>query len=455
MALQNINLTIPQGEVIVLCGKSSCGKTTLTKLLNGLIPHYIDGQLKEAIFLDNQDLQFLKIYEIAKLTGLSFKILKRNFITVTQIVSLFLQSKTLGYQIEEILSRKAKIVEQFGLYPLLQKNLFHLSGGEKQRIACASVAIHEPPVIILDEPSANLDQEATAQLSEMIVRWKAQGKTIIISEHRLHYLKMLADRFVLLEEGTIKYIFSQQEMLNMSNEALYQLGLRAIHLEELMPQQTCPLKTNSHFKVDALMYTHHDFQLCIEKLDLPFPAIFAITGHNGAGKSTFAKSLTGINKKASPTLHINNVSFKKKQCLKISSIVMQDVHHQLFTESVLTEILLSMPKPNKDRALELLSLLDAIQFKNAHPMSLSGGEKQRIAILSAIAADTQLVIMDEPTSGLDYHHMKQVAYCVNMLRNQHKQVFIITHDPELISLCCDGTFELAQGTIKNIMIFNK
>lgn len=88
-------------------------------------------------------------------------------------------------------------------------------------------------------------------------------------------------------------------------------------------------------------------------------------------------------------------------------------------------------------------------------MSLSGGEKQRIAILSAIAADTQLVIMDEPTSGLDYHHMKQVAYCVNMLRNQHKQVFIITHDPELISLCCDGTFELAQGTIKNIMIFNK
>ncbi|GEM_PF-6491084 len=85
---------------------------------------------------------------------------------------------------------------------------------------------------------------------------------------------------------------------------------------------------------------------------------------------------------------------------------MQDVHHQLFTESVLTEILLSMPKPNKDRALELLSLLDAIQFKNAHPMSLSGGEKQRIAILSAIAADTQLVIMYEPTSRLDYHHMK-------------------------------------------------
>lgn len=85
--------------------------------------------------------------------------------------------------------------------------MFHLSGGEKQRIACASVAIHDPPVIILDEPSANLDQEATAQLSEMIVRWKAQGKTIIISEHRLHYLKMLADRFVLMEEGTIKHIF--------------------------------------------------------------------------------------------------------------------------------------------------------------------------------------------------------------------------------------------------------
>ncbi len=455
MSLQNINLTISRGEVVVLCGKSGCGKTTITRLLNGLIPHYIEGQLEGSVRLDDQDIQSLEIHEISRLTGSVFQNPKTQFYNIDTDSELVFTVENLGLPAGEILNRKASIVKQLRLHPLLKRNLFHLSGGEKQRIACASVAIHDPPIIILDEPSANLDQEATAQLAEMIVLWKSQGKTIIISEHRLHYLQTLADRFVVLEEGKIRHIFTQKEMLNMPNEALYQLGLRAIHLEELIPMQTFLVDQSSRFQADTLTYVKHDFQLRIDGFDLPSPAIIAITGHNGAGKSTFAKSLTGLNKKSSPTFHINNVTFKKKQCLKASSIVMQDVHHQLFTESVLSEILLSMPEPNENEALKLLSLLDAIQFKDAHPMSLSGGEKQRVAILSAIAADKQLIIMDEPTSGLDYHHMKQFAYCMNVLRQQNKQVFIITHDPEMIALCCDGTIELAQGTIKKLTIFNE
>ncbi|MGE7998499.1 ABC transporter ATP-binding protein [Lysinibacillus sp. NPDC093190] len=455
MTLRDINLNISQGEVIVLCGKSGCGKTTITRLLNGLIPHYIGGHLEGSILLDNEIIQDLEIHEIAKRTGSVFQNPKTQFYNIDTDSELVFTVENFGLPSEKILDRKAAIVEQLGLHPLLKRNLFHLSGGEKQLIACASVAIHDPPVIILDEPSANLDDEATTKLREMIVFWKRQGKTIIISEHRLHYLKTLADRFVLMEEGKIKHIFLQNELLNMSNEVLYQLGLRAIHLEELVSQQTSPFNQSSHFKADALTHFNHDFQLNIKEFDLPFPTIFAVTGHNGAGKSTFAKSLTGLYKKSSPRFQINKMIYKKKQCFKASSIVMQDVHHQLFTESVLSEILLSMPEPNESQALELLSLLDVIQFKDAHPMSLSGGEKQRVAILSAIAADKQLIIMDEPTSGLDYHHMKQFADCMNVLRNQNKQVFLITHDPEMISLCCDGTIELAHGTIKKITIFNE
>ncbi|MGM7636990.1 energy-coupling factor ABC transporter ATP-binding protein [Bacillus sp. Hm123] len=455
MALQAIHLEISEGEVIVLCGKSGCGKTTITRLLNGLIPHYINGQLQGTIRLTNQDIQSLKIHEISKLTGSVFQNPKTQFYNIDTDSELVFTVENFGLPSEEILNRKATTVEQFGLQSLLNRNLFHLSGGEKQRIACASVAIHDPPIIILDEPSANLDPDATSQLEEMITLWKSQGKTIVISEHRLHYLQKLADRFVYLESGQIKHIFTQTEMRTMSKEALYQLGLRAIHLEKLIPVQDCFLDQNARFKLEALSYLNHDFQLNIEEFELPFPAIMAITGHNGAGKSTFAQSLTGLNKKASPTFYINDVKFRKKQCLQVSSIVMQDVHHQLFTESVLSEILLSMPEPNEEQALDLLSLLDAVELKDAHPMALSGGEKQRIAILSAMAADKQLIIMDEPTSGLDFHHMKQFAHCMNILRNQNKLVFIITHDPEMIALCCDGKIELAQGTIKNITLFNK
>lgn len=454
MAIQNINVNISRGQVIVLCGKSGCGKTTVTKLLNGLIPHYIDGKLQGSIILNHQDISSLEIHEIAKLTGSVFQNPKTQFYNIDTDSELVFTVENFGLPSEEISTRKKAIVKQFNLQTLLERNMFHLSGGEKQKIACASVAIHDPPVIILDEPSANLDQDATTQLKEMISLWKGQGKTVIIAEHRLHYLQSLADRFILMEEGKITQTFSQIEMVQMSNEDLNLLGLRAIHMEKLVPKQTPSLKLDSSFKVDAFTYDNHDFHLNIKELDLPYPAVLAITGPNGAGKSTFAKSLTGINKRSSTTLHMNNIKYKKKQCLKISSIVMQDVHHQLFTESVLLEILLSMPKPNEEKALELLALLNTIAFKDTHPMSLSGGEKQRVAILSAIAADKQLIIMDEPTSGLDFHHMKQVAHSVNILRKQNKQVFIITHDPELISVCCDGMIELAHGNIKNITLFN-
>jgi len=454
-ALNAIDLEISAGEVIVLCGKSGCGKTTITRLLNGLIPYYINGELQGTIRVANQDIQAMEIHEISKLTGSVFQNPKTQFYNIDTDSELVFTVENFGLPSNEILNRKAMMVEQFELQPLLQRNLFHLSGGEKQRIACASVAIHNPPIIILDEPTANLDNEATAQLGEMIAFWKSQGKTIVISEHRLHYLQNLADRFVYLEDGQIKHIFAQKEMLTMSNEALYQLGLRAIHLEELMPQHDRLLDQGARFKLETLSYFNHDFQLKIEGFDLPFPAIMAITGHNGAGKSTFAKSLTGLNRKASPTFHINNVKFRKKQCLQASSMVMQDVHYQLFTESVLAEILLSMPEPNEELALDLLALLGASELKDAHPLALSGGEKQRVAILSAIAADKQVMIMDEPTSGLDYHHMRKFANCMNILRNQNKLVFIITHDPEMIALCCDGTIELSQGMMKDITLFNK
>lgn len=455
MALQGISLDIQTGEVIVLCGKSGCGKTTITRLLNGLIPYYINGQLQGSIKLGNKNIRSLEIHEISKLTGSVFQNPKTQFYNIDTDSELVFTVENFGLSPEEILSRKAEVVEQLQLQNLLKRNLFHLSGGEKQRIACASIAIHDPPIIILDEPSANLDKAATAQLGELIALWKEQGKTIVISEHRLHYFKNLADRFIYLEDGQIKHIFTQKEMLAMSNEALYQLGLRALHFEKLVPRQAHFPFQNLRFKLETLTFSRQDFQLNIAGFELPFPAVIAITGHNGAGKSTFAKSMTGLNRRASPVLYIGDVKYRKKQCLRISSIVMQDVHHQLFTENVLAEILLSMPEPNEKRVLDLLSLLDVSELKDAHPMALSGGEQQRVAILSAIAADKQLVIMDEPTSGLDYHHMRQFASCMNILRSQKKLVFIITHDEEMISLCCDGTIELEKGTIKNITLFNK
>lgn len=191
--------------------------------------------------------------------------------------------------------------------------------------------------------------------------------------------------------------------------------------------------------------------LSIEHLDIPKGAVVAVLGNNGAGKTTFARCLCGLEKKAKGTLTYNGHIYTRKQRIHICYMVMQDVNHQLFTESVADEVLLGIENLDidaKNLAVDnILSNLDLIEYKESHPMSLSGGQKQRVAIASAIASKKELIIFDEPTSGLDYRHMKEVAESINQLSAMGKTQFIITHDPELVSNCCNYFVFMENGKI--------
>lgn len=170
-------------------------------------------------------------------------------------------------------------------------------------------------------------------------------------------------------------------------------------------------------------------------MELPLHEIVAITGRNGIGKSTFARCICGL-KKSEGNILICNRKKKRKEFLKECYMVMQDVNHQLFTESVLDEVMISMKEENEQRAEEILSKLDLLPFKDRHPMSLSGSQKQRLAVASAIASGREILFFDEPTSGLDLYHMKEVAEVLKFLKKERKSVFVITHDQELIEECC-------------------
>ena len=169
-------------------------------------------------------------------------------------------------------------------------------------------------------------------------------------------------------------------------------------------------------------------------------------------KTTFAKCLCGLEKSAAGTLQIGTNNLNAKQRIHKCYMVMQDVNHQLFTESVEDEILLSLPGENEDadkqQAEKILEDLNLLQFSKLHPMSLSGGQKQRVAIGSAIASDKEVLVFDEPTSGLDYHHMIEVATNLIALSRMGKTLFIITHDPELIAQCCNYFMFIEHGKIK-------
>ena len=173
---------------------------------------------------------------------------------------------------------------------------------------------------------------------------------------------------------------------------------------------------------------------------------YGIIGANGAGKSTFSRCFCGLEKRCGEVIW-NGRRYRPKDRLNTCYMVMQEVNHQLFTETVLDEVLISMEEPDTKQAEEILTRLDLLLFRDRHPMSLSGGQKQRVAIASAIASKRSILFFDEPTSGLDYRHMKEVAAVLRQLSTEGVTVYVITHDLELLLDCCTDIIHFAQGNI--------
>ena len=328
------------------------------------------------------------------------------------------------------------------------RNIFHLSGGEKQKIACAGVSIMEPDVLVMDEPSSNLDASSILDLRAILAFWKSQGKTIIVSEHRLYYLRGLADRFIYITGGKVEKDYSAAEFESLTEQQRAKLGLRTFILEDLLPPKALPQAGQQmELRNFCFAYKNEPETLHIRESKIPANRIVGIIGNNGAGKSTFSRCFCGLEKRCGEVIW-NGRTYRPKDRLNTCYMVMQEVNHQLFTETVLDEVLISMEEENQEWAEEILAELDLIGFKDRHPMSLSGGQKQRVAVASAIASGRPLILFDEPTSGLDLFHMRQVANVVNQVANAGRTALVVTHDPEFILRCCNYVLHLENGQIQ-------
>lgn len=445
--VRDIDLNIEDGQFVVLCGESGCGKTTITRLINGLIPHYYEGQLAGEVWVNGEKVSEQPLYDTAAVVGSVFQNPRSQFFNVDTTSEITFGCENLGQPEKDIRERFAKTVRDFRLEKLMDRNIFHLSGGEKQKIACAGVSIMEPDVLVMDEPSSNLDAASILDLRKILAFWKSQGKTIIVSEHRLYYLRGLADRFIYLAEGQVSRDYSAAEFEQLTEQQRSNMGLRTFALERLLPpvlpQQEKTALALHNFR---FAYKNEPETLHIMDCEIPTNRIVGIIGNNGAGKSTFSRCFCGLEKRCGEIVW-NGRKYRPKDRLSTCYMVMQEVNHQLFTESVLDEVLISMEEENQERAEEILNRLDLLAFKDRHPMSLSGGQKQRVAIASAIASKRSILFFDEPTSGLDYRHMKEVANVLRQVRDAGITVYVITHDLELILDCCTDIIHLEDGSV--------
>lgn len=484
-ALDDVTLTIPHGEFVVLCGQSGCGKTTFTRLLNGLIPTFHTGDLTGTCSVYGLRSGHSSIEEYAAVVGSVFQNPKTQYFNAFVADELAFPCENAGWEPSAIRERVQEVAASFGITHLLDRSIFRLSGGQKQRIAVAAACMLRPRLLVLDEPTSNLDAQAMADLNAMLAQIKASGVTIVVAEHRLAWCVDLADRYVLFDSGRIALDCSAERFRDLPERRRERWGLRALDMTPFHAAvrqsvanagqsrtDAAPLPANGTIQDQSASGTAviatrgltvgyrgtrvfgrfrrrrpdaAAFSRTIPDLTLHAGRIVGLMGHNGAGKTTLVRTLVGLAKPLDGGILRYGETASPSELTRHGFLVMQDVNYQLFADSVRGELLLSTPYRDEFDAPEdvlqaadrILADLDLMELSDRHPMSLSGGQKQRTAIASALMCNKELIVLDEPTSGLDLKHMRQVGALLRTLADRGKAVLVVTHDEELAAQWCD------------------
>lgn len=441
--LRNVSLFIPEGSCVLLCGESGCGKTSITKLINGLIPHFSEGTKKEGrVLINGEEVADKKIWQLTKYVGSVFQNPKSQFFYLDSDSEVAFVLENEGMPGEKIKERVEAVVSKLRIEELMGRSLLAMSGGEKQLLAFASVYAGDPEIYVLDEPSSNLDADAMERLRNQISLIRSQGKTIVIAEHRFSYVADLIDYAVYVKDGEVREVYNGNAFRALSMEKLSERGLRSTRPVNLTrPIQTFGETAGGKWDLqvkDLCIRRGKKFVLSHLSFGANFGEILGIIGRNGAGKSTLLRCLCGLEKEIGGEIWVSGKRAMPKERTKSVYMVMQDVNHQLFGESVWDECEMIAGDGAGEAIENVLKQFDLIEEKNRHPLALSGGQKQRLVLATAVLGKRKILLLDEPTSGLDYGHMKEVGRQLKMLAKQGYMILIVSHDAEFLNVTCDS-----------------
>lgn len=437
--LEDINFSVDKGKIVVLTGNSGSGKSSILKLINGIIPEFYEAKIEGEIKFDGKNIREESMAKRSKYISTIFQNPKTQFycINTRDELAFGLENRAVSpNMINEIIEKYSK---DYQIKDLMDRNIFHLSGGEKQKIAITACSCLDNDIYLFDEPSSSLDEEGLEWLKGILLELKSKNKLVIIAEHGLHYLKNIIDKLYIIKNNKVEEI-NLNENLN-SIEERYQLRKFNIK-KDLKNKKKIYLKKAINYIEDEDQLVCKDYKLSYSHKDvintnLSFKeGLTYIIGKNGIGKTSFIKKMLDVIKAKGITCYKTE---KIKKNYEYFSLVMQDVNYQIFTDSLWKEI--SMSSSNVNDKIRVLKELDLYEKKALHPQILSGGEKQRLMLGLAILSSKPIVILDEPTSGLDKKQLLNTAKYLKLMIKQGKYVIVITHDYELINSCEGNVLE--------------
>lgn len=448
--LNNINLNVQNGEIVLCTGPSGCGKTTLIRLINGLCPNYYGGAYEGTISIDGINTKSLELSEISSMVGTLFQDPERQFFALTVEDEIVFALEWKGVNKEVMKQLLDDVCQKFHIESIRKSLITNLSEGQKQKVGLAELSILKPKNLILDEPTANLDHESTIELGNIIKTLSQEGIAIFIVDHRLYWLKDVANRVMIMQEGSIALETQMSKLAN--NDLCSHYGLRGIDILDKRASLSDTLSLSDDkaiIKGKNICFKYKNGKEIFKDFNFQVPkGITVILGENGVGKTTLARIIFGLEKRSSGDLYIEDTSLNAKNASKYCSLVLQNSDYQLHMRTVWEELTLSLKMQglpiDKQQIMELLQFLNLDTLINRHPQSLSGGQKQRLVISSALIRNPKILILDEPTSGLDKQNMQRIVEVLKRIVAQGTAVLMITHDLELIQECCDYALRITK-----------
>jgi len=495
-SLLNINLAIKEGEFVVVMGKNGAGKSTLLLTLNGIIPNSFGGKFYGRVIVDSMDTVEHRVYELAEKVGMVIQDPEAQLFMPTVKDEIAFGLENLAVPKDEILRRINEALKIVRLEGFEDRSPFDLSGGQKQRVAIAAAFALRPKILVLDEPTSQLDPKGTLEVFQTILNLKKKYNiTIVMAEHKSDEVAKFADRIVLLDDGKIvregkpKELFSDVDLFKKLSikvpqicELTYELNKRGKAVNEIPITLDEAVITFSKYiekigrkiknierkevkrgdevilETKGLWHIYPGNVIALKNVN--FSAykgdFIAIIGQNGAGKTTLVKHFLNLLQPTKGEVLIRGKDVTKMEIFDLSrhiGLILQNPDHQLFSTTVYKEVEfgpknLNLPEDEiAERVKFALESVGLWELREEHPFALSWGDRQKLAVAAVLAMKPEILIFDEPTTGMDWLGRHQILNLAKELNKKGHTIIMITHDMELVAEYAKWTMVMGLGEI--------